>query len=226
MSPAALCASPRLRDTTSTLHPARPKRWAIPRPIPLLAPVTMTLRPLREVNMPTLLTLRGTRTLRGTLRGTRASRVTRAQKLPAHQLLRQLDRALGVTRSQLARERHLGMRGQPRGQQDTPQDHERGDFCQVDGPQRQSLAIAVAPRPQEFRNDGFMLDETHRGGEIVEQPAETAIVEIDDAQPAAVRQQVGEPQIGMHQTEHIGTLAEALEPKPDELQRTFQNDRS
>src|ERR1017187_4885247 len=56
ISAATALASVSWRDTTSRLQPATPKRRAIPRPIPLLEPVTMTLRPLSEVNIADLLT--------------------------------------------------------------------------------------------------------------------------------------------------------------------------
>ena len=50
-SSAQTSASSRWRDTTSTLPPLRAKTLAIPLPIPLLAPVTMTDRPAIDVNM-------------------------------------------------------------------------------------------------------------------------------------------------------------------------------
>src|SRR4029079_18569871 len=53
-SSAQASASSRWRDTTSTLPPLRAKTVAIPLPIPLLAPVTMTDRPAIDVNMTVL----------------------------------------------------------------------------------------------------------------------------------------------------------------------------
>jgi len=55
ISAALASASARLRDTTSTFAPCRANTRAIPLPMPLLAPVTMTELPDREVSITCLL---------------------------------------------------------------------------------------------------------------------------------------------------------------------------
>src|SRR5262249_25738868 len=51
ISLATLSLSVLLRATTRTEQPTDPKRRAIPRPIPLLAPVTTAVRPASELNI-------------------------------------------------------------------------------------------------------------------------------------------------------------------------------
>src|ERR1019366_6720270 len=178
----------------------------MPRPMPLLAPVTMTLRPFKDVNMlqPSLLE-------------------TCIQELTANHIIGQRDGTLRVARAELASVRNFRMRRQPRGQQNAPQNDEGRDFRFRFGAQGSRLAIARAPRLQQIRNDGFMLDEADGGGEIVNEPAEAAIVEVDDAQMRSVHQQIGKPQIGMHQAEHVRAVTEPFEPLPDDWQHSFEN---
>src|SRR5262245_32511103 len=51
ISLAALSLSTALRATTRTEQPTPPKRRAIPRPIPLLAPVMTAVRPASDLNI-------------------------------------------------------------------------------------------------------------------------------------------------------------------------------
>ena len=51
ISAAHASASARLRETTATFAPVRANTWAMPLPIPLLAPVTTTERPASDVSM-------------------------------------------------------------------------------------------------------------------------------------------------------------------------------
>ena len=66
---------------------------------------------------------------------------------------------------------------------------------------RRDGAVAGDPGVQQFRDVGLVLQEADRGGEVVEIPAEAAIVEIDDRQAVAVDEQIGEPQVGMDEAE-------------------------
>ncbi len=48
-----------------------------------------------------------------------------------------------------------------------------------------------------------MFDKAHGGGEVVHEPAESAVVEVDDAQVRVVHQQIGKVQVRMHEAEAI-----------------------
>src|ERR1700730_7172225 len=126
-------ASLELPDTTSTRHPAKPNRSAMPRPIPWLAPVTMTLRPLSEVN----------------IRRYSLSGGSRIEISPAQKFLRQRHGAHGIGRAELLGKRHFDVRRKPGSQQNAPQDHEGGNFRPLLGRERRCLAIACDPRLQQ-----------------------------------------------------------------------------
>jgi len=55
-------------------------------------------------------------------------------------------------------------------------------------------------------HDRLMFYEAHSCGEIVEEPRKAAVVEIDDAEPFSVDQEVCEAQIGMNQAEALALL--------------------
>ena len=56
-----------------------------------------------------------------------------------------------------------------------------------------------------------MLDEADGGAEVVEEPAPAAVVEVDDPDLVAVQQQVGQPQVGVHQAEAMRSGAVAAQ---------------
>jgi hypothetical protein len=62
-----------------------------------------------------------------------------------------------------------------------------------------------------------VLDERQRRAEIVEIPAEAAVVEIDHLRARALDQQIGQPDIGVRQAEAFARLAVALEPAADDF---------
>jgi hypothetical protein len=58
-----------------------------------------------------------------------------------------------------------------------------------------------------------MLEEAHRGPQVIQVPAEPAVVEVDDADRFLVHEQVGQPGVGVHQAEALRALAERLQPR-------------
>src|ERR1700692_1407849 len=68
-----------------------------------------------------------------------------------------------------------------------------------------------------------MLDEAHGSGKIIKEPAETAIIEVDDAQVISLHQEIGEAQIGMHQSETLRACAEPLDPQINQFQCLLEN---
>src|SRR5262249_57605413 len=90
------------------------------------------------------------------------------------------------------------------GQQDHPAQHYEGPkLVLLLGGERADPAIAGEPGLHQLVDVGAMLDEADGGGGIVEEPAEAAVVEVDDADVALVNQQVGEAEIGMDQAEPV-----------------------
>ena len=71
---------------------------------------------------------------------------------------------------------------------------------------RGNLAIPFKPGALQFGYDRLVFHETHSGGEIIEEPGKAAVVEIDDAEPCAIDQQICEAQIGMDEAEAVAWL--------------------
>ncbi|MCY1443074.1 hypothetical protein D9M71_594720 [compost metagenome] len=57
----------------------------------------------------------------------------------------------------------------------------------------------------------MVLDEGRGGGHVIEEPAETAVIEIQHLGLAGVDQQVGEAEIGMDKAKAAGVLPVALQ---------------
>ena len=57
-----------------------------------------------------------------------------------------------------------------------------------------------------------MLEEAHRGARVVQVPAEARVVEVDDADPAVVHEQVGQPGVGVDEAVPAGAGAERGQP--------------
>ena len=54
-----------------------------------------------------------------------------------------------------------------------------------------------------MRQRRVVFDERHRGAEIVEEPAESAVVEVDDRDGGPVDEQIGQPKVGVHKPESV-----------------------
>ena len=91
------------------------------------------------------------------------------------------------------------MRADPRDQQQPPEHDERPDLGPVLGGEPAGPAVALEPAVHQRRHLGLVLEEAHRGAQVVQVPAEPGVVEVDDADRAVVDEQVGQPGVGVHQ---------------------------
>src|SRR5215467_6045380 len=181
------------RPTTSTRAPAPANTRAMPLPMPRVAPVTTTARPAMDVNMlafPFLGALCRADPVSG---GPAPGRVSRPE------LLCDVDRRV---------------RADPGDQQQPAVQDERPDLGLVLGGQVQHPPVAGQPGVDQRGHERLMLEEAHRRADVVEEPAEPGVVEVDDADRVAVDQQVGQPGIGVHQPVPLRAGAERGQPGP------------
>ena len=82
---------------------------------------------------------------------------------------------------------------------------------------RPDPAVAGQPAVHQARHRRRVLEEAHRGAQVVQVPAEPAVVEVDDADRSGVHQQVGQPGVGVHQAVALRTLAERPQPRAQRL---------
>ena len=115
----------------------------------------------------------------------------------------------------LRRERVV--RADPGDEQQAPQDHEGVELGLVGLGHRSHLAVALEPRRAEFGDARVLLEERDRGREVVHEPAEAAIVEVDHADVVAVLEQVGEALIRMAEAEPLGPGPVGGEPPLDRV---------
>jgi len=71
----------------------------------------------------------------------------------------------------------------------------------------------------------MIFHEGDPGGEIVEEPAEAAIIEIDQPRGPAIDQQICEPHVGMDQTIAVRGLPEPGQTRGDDVFHAFQDRR-
>src|SRR5260370_21191407 len=87
------------------------------------------------------------------------------------------------------------------------------------------LGGVVVPFALQFGNDGLMLDETHGGGEIIKIPGKAAVVEVDDAEPILVHEQVGEAKVSVDEAKSMTLDTVGIEgfgkPVGDPLQKSL-----
>src|SRR5215472_1155422 len=173
----ALAASASL-PTIRTRAPAPANTRAMPLPMPRVAPVTTAALPAMDVNMlPSLLDAPGP-----TAAGPLAE--------PAEVGLGKLAAVKGVPGSQFLRDVHARVRADPRDQQQPPEQDERPDLRLVRGGQVEHPAVAVQPGLDQVGHVRLMFEEADRGANVVEVPAEPGVIEVDDAHPAVVDEQV------------------------------------
>ena len=82
------------------------------------------------------------------------------------------------------------------------------------GSRSRTGAVALDPRVLQLGHVRVVLDERHRGGEVVHEPGEAAVVEVDHAHVAVVDEQVGEADVGVDEPEALRALPVGLEPAP------------
>ena len=116
----------------------------------------------------------------------------------------------------------MAVRSHPRQQHQPAQEHERRQHVFVGGGDRSAGAVTRDPGVLPFGQRRVVFDERHRGAEIVEEPTESAIVEVDDRDRGSVDQQVGQPQVGVNQPEPVRSGAIAFQAFAQELFRPVQ----
>src|SRR6266536_2536973 len=193
------------RPVMTTRAPSAAKPAASPLPMPLVPPVTRTDRPLIDVNIQPPPLERSTTPCCQRLRG--------REQVP----LGQLARALGELRAKLAGRVGEPVRADPRDELQPP--HEGRDLGRVLGRQRQHATVAAQPGVAEGGHPRVVLDEAQRGADVEEEPAEPAVVEIDDLNVGPADQQVRQPHVGVDQAEPIRPGAEPAQPPGDQVGR-------
>src|SRR5450755_2282719 len=116
------------------------------------------------------------------------------------------DGTFCISGSQPARRLGVRVRCDPGHQQHSPQHDEDRQHRLVCFRYRGNLAIPFKPGILQLGYDRIMLHEAHGRGEIVEEPGKAAVVEINDAEPCSIDQQICEAQIGMNQAEPVAWL--------------------
>jgi hypothetical protein len=71
-----------------------------------------------------------------------------------------------------------------------------------------------------------VLEEADRGGEVVAEPGEAAIVEVDDPESIAVDQEIGGTHVAMDETELVGRLAELIGLLAKQRRGPLENSRT
>ena len=74
---------------------------------------------------------------------------------------------------------------------DTALQNERVDFHEIGIGKGKNLAISIKPSIHQIRNVFPVLDEGQRACQIVQMPAETEIVKVDNLDHIAINQDVG-----------------------------------
>src|SRR5215472_7876397 len=120
----------------------------------------------------------------------------------------------GVSRPELLCDVDRRVRADPGDQQQPAVQDERPDLGLVLGGQVQHPPVAGQPGVDQRGHVRLMLEEAHRRTDVVEEPAEPGVVEVDDADRVAVDQQVGQPGVGMHQPVPLRAGAERGQPGP------------
>jgi hypothetical protein len=115
------------------------------------------------------------------------------------------------------------MRADPGEQQQPPEHDERPDLGLVLGRQRADPAVARQPAVHQRRHLGRVLEEAHRGPQVVQVPAEPAVVEVDHADRSVVHEQVGQPSVGVHQAVALRALAERPQPRAQRVVEAGQH---
>ena len=77
---------------------------------------------------------------------------------------------------------------------------------------RPALPVSLEPAVHQGGHYGLVLEEAHRGAQVVQVPAEPGVVEVDDADRPVVHQQVGQPGVGVHQPVTLRPGAERPQP--------------
>jgi hypothetical protein len=95
------------------------------------------------------------------------------------------------------------VRCNPGRKQHTPQHHKDRKYRLILFRHRHHGLISLKPCVLQIGYDRFVLHEAHGRGEIVEKPGETAVIEIDDAEPFSVDEKICKPQIGMNKAESM-----------------------
>src|SRR5215471_4367699 len=191
-SATVLFAASSSRPVMSTRAPAPANTRAMPLPMPRVAPVTTTARHAMDVNMVAFPfpAARGLALL---------SRTCRPSADPAEVGLGQVAASCGVSGSELLCDVDRRVRADPGDQQQAAVEDERPDLGLVFGGQVEHPAVPGQPGADQAGDVRLVLEEAHRRADVVEIPAEPAVIEVDDADRVAVGQQVGQPGIGVHQ---------------------------
>src|SRR5499433_78701 len=203
------------RPTMSTLAPAPANTRAMPLPMPRVAPVTTTARPAMDVNMlafPFLGALCRADPVSGGPAPGRSAGPASAEA--AEVVLGQVAAPGGVSRPELLCDVDRRVRADPGDQQQPAVQDERPDLGLVLGGQVQHPPVAGQPGVDQRGHVRLMLEEAHRRADVVEEPAEPGVVEVDDADRVAVDQQVGQPGVGVHQPVPFRAGAEGGQPGP------------
>src|SRR5215470_5628289 len=179
---AALAASAS-RPTMSTRAPAPAKTLAMPLPMPRVAPVTTTARPAIDVNMLVLPFLVAPALLTE----------------PAEVGLGQVAAAGGIPGAEFLCDVHRLVRADPGDQQQPAEQDERPDLGLVLGGQVEYPAVPGQPGRDQLGHVRLVLEEAHRRAGVVEVPAESRVVEVEDADRVAVDQQVSQPGVRVHE---------------------------
>ncbi|BAE75346.1 hypothetical protein SG2071 [Sodalis glossinidius str. 'morsitans'] len=101
----------------------------------------------------------------------------------------------------------IGMRSYPRQQLYTPLHEKRRQYRPILYAERAVALIAVQPARDPFRRGGIMFDKTYCRRQIVEIPAEAAVVEINYPGVILTPHDVGQPQISVNEPKTRGRLA-------------------
>src|SRR5499427_906111 len=200
-------AASALRPAMRTRAPAPANTRAMPLPMPRVAPVTTTARPAMDVNMlafPFPAPCARAPVFRGP--------APRPSAEPAEVGLGQRAAPGGVSRSELLCDVDRRVRADPGDQQEPAVQDERPDLGLVRGRQLKHPPVAGQPRVHQRGHVRLVLEEADRCADVVEEPAEPGVVEIDDADRIAVDQQVGQPGIGVHQPVPVRAGAERSQP--------------
>src|ERR1700691_5353350 len=130
-----------------TRAPLRANTLAMPLPMPRVPPVTTTARPAIDVNM------------------------SAPCSVCAQVRLRQVAAALRVPGAELGGDVGALVRADPREQEQPPEHDERPDLGLVLSGQPANPAVPGQPAVYQPRHLGRMLEEAHRGPEVVQIPA-------------------------------------------------------
>src|SRR5258708_37844898 len=94
----------------------------------------------------------------------------------------------------------------------SPQDDKDGKHRLVLIRHRRDGSISLQPCVLQFGHDRLMFHEADGRGEIVEEPGETTVIEIDDAEPLSVHEKVCKAQVGMNKAKAMALATIGIEP--------------